>query len=50
MLTSGWNFRDDRSSHASTSRRNDFSSHREVRTQGVGRCRMSAVLIITKQI
>ena len=46
----GWNCRDKRSGHARTSRRNYFSSHSEVRTQGVGICRMSAVLIITAMV
>ena len=50
MLTSVWNFRDNRSGHASTSRSNYFSSHREVRTQGVDIFCMSSMLIIAKQI
>ncbi len=51
MLTlTGWNSRDNRSGHACTSRRNYFSSYREVRAQGADICCMSAVLITIKQI
>jgi len=50
MRTFGRDFLDNRSGHTSASRRNDFSSHREARAQGISISRMSAVLIVTIQI